>query len=257
MVARIPDEESFGRMKRDQSSNSRRLDDLERTDGSQYARALEKIKALVAGLDAQVQAAITLYSYTRSQIESLVWLYLLPPSKGGTGTANAATNTFTSGGPWNMLYAKTATGEIGHAPSNREFKQDIHDAFTPDSIQLSIVEPDPAGLLQFPVQAFRYRDDVAERGDEAIQQYGFIAEDLAAAGFDPWLQFDHDGGVVGIAYDKLPLAHHEILRRLWRERYEHRWRIGELEAAVASQQSLIDELLQRVAAVEGGRDGSV
>lgn len=256
MVARIPESETFGRLNAERDANQRRFDDLERVDGSQIARALDKIRELFSQLDSQVEAAISLYSYTKAQIQSLGWLSLLPPSKGGTGTDNAALNAFTSGGPWNALYAKTATGEIGHAPSNRRFKRDIHDAFVDGSPQLSIMNVDPAVFMQFPVQAFRYIDDVDERGDEAIQQYGFIAEDLADAGLDPWLQFDHEGELIGVAYDKLPLAHHELIRRLWAERYAHRWRISELEARADTQQLLIDDLSRRLAAVEGGGDAA-
>lgn len=238
----------------------RRLDELEKPTGTQLSRIVEEVKALVENLDQRVQSYIATYSMTRAQIEGYVsgmnWLGQLPPGKGGTGTANAATNTFTSGGPWNTLYAKTATGEIGHAPSNRRFKQDIHDAFTDESPQLSIMSVDPAVFMRLPVQAFRYIDDVHERGDEAIQQYGFIAEDLAAAGLDPWLQFDHEGELIGVAYDKLPLAHHELIRRLWYAERAHLWRISELEAKADAQQLLIDDLSRRLAKVEGGGDAA-
>lgn len=260
MVARIPASETFGRLTAERDENRRRFDDLERVDGSQIARALEKIRELFAQLDAQVADAISAISYTKQQIHDYVsgmnWLGQLPPGKGGTGTANAATNTFTSGGPWNTLYAKTATGEIGHAPSNRRFKQDIHDAFTDESPQLSIMNVDPAVFMRLPVQAFRYIDDVHERGGEAIQQYGFIAEDLAAAGLDPWLQFDHEGELIGVAYDKLPLAHHELIRRLWYAERAHLWRISELEAKADAQQLHIDDLSRRLAKVEGGGDAA-
>lgn len=235
----------------------RRLDELEKPTGTQLSRIVEEVRSLVADLDTRVQTYITLYSMTRAEIIGLTWLGIVPPGKGGTGTANAPNNTFTSGGPWNMIYGKTSSGELGHAPSNRRYKQDIHDAFTPESPLLGVAEPDPVGLLGFPVQAFRYIDDVSERGGEAIQQYGFIAEDLADAGFEPWLQYDHDDEVVGVAYDKLSLAHHEILRRIWAERYDHLWRISELEAQVVVQQTLINDFGQRLAALEGGHDGSV
>lgn len=244
-MVRIPDSESFGKMRAQREETDFRVRDLERTDGSQYARALEKIKALIAGLDASVQAAISAYSYTRAQIESLSWLSVLWPAKGGTGTTNAALNTFTSGGPWNIIYGKTATGELGHAPSNRIYKRDIQDAWPSDGQQTYFAshDVDPMRLFDFPVQAFRYIDDVEERGNEAIWQYGFIAEDLAAAGLTPWLQEDNDQSVIGVAYDKLPLANHEAIRRLLADRYEHRWLISELHTQVES-------LSQRLAALE-------
>lgn len=229
-MVRIPDDESFGVMKRDRAEMSRRVDDLERTDGSQIIGVWERIKALVAGIDATVQAAIAAYSYTRAQIESLSWLGVLPPGKGGTGTTNAANNIFTSGGPWNVIYGKTATGELGHAPSLRELKRDIRAAFFGEGTL------DPLALLDFPVLTYRFKDDVADRGDDAIPQYGLIAEDLEDAGFEPLLIRDADGNLFGIAYDRIWMMHHEILR---------------------AQQAHIDDLSRRVADLEGGQHGSV
>lgn len=229
-MVRIPDDESFGGMKRERAETNRHVKDLERPDGAQIIGVWERIKALVAGIDGTVQAAISLYSYTRAQIESLSWLGILQPGKGGTGTTNAANNIFTSGGPWNVIYGKTATGELGHAPSLRELKQDIRAAFPSD-------EPlDPLALLTFPVLTYRFRDDVDDRGDDAIPQYGMIAEDLEDAGFEPLLIRDADDNLFGIAYDRMWMMHHEILR---------------------VQQAHIDDLSRRIADLEGGRDGSV
>lgn len=228
-MVRIPDDESFGGMKRDRAEMSRRVDDLERTDGSQIIGVWERIKALVAGIDATVQAAIAAYSYTRAQIDSLSWLGVLPPGKGGTGTGNASGNIFTSGGPWYAVYVKT-NGELGHAPSLRELKQDIRVAF------FGTADHEPMSFLDFPVLKYRFKDDVDERGDGAITQYGLIAEDLEAAGLEPLLIRDEDGNLFGIAYDRIWMMHHEILR---------------------AQQAHIDDLSRRIADLEGGQDGSV
>lgn len=222
-MVRIPDDESFGGMKRERAETNRHVKDLERTDGAQIIGVWERIKALVAGIDGTVQAAISLYSYTRAQIESLSWLGILQPGKGGTGTTNAANNIFTSGGPWNVIYGKTATGELGHAPSLRELKQDIRSAFFGEGAL------DPLSLLDFPVLTYRFKDDVSDRGDDAIPQYGLIAEDLEDAGFEPLLIRDADGNLFGIAYDRIWMMHHEILR---------------------AQQARIDMLEQRIAALE-------
>ena len=257
-MVRIPDDESFGGMKRDRAEMSRRVDDLERTDGSQIIGVWERIKALVAGIDATVQAAIAAYSYTRAQIESLSWLGVLQPGKGGTGTTNAALNTFTSGGPWNIVYAKESSGELGHAPSSARFKRDVQDAWPgAQPASLSAVDADPMRVLDFPVQAFRYIDDVDERGDEASWHYGFIAEQLAGACLDSLLIFDADGDVLGLAYERLPLLHHEVLRRLHESNRDLVWRVGELERERDQARTDIDDLLRRVADLEGGQDGSV
>lgn len=250
-MVRIPDDESFGGMKRDRAEMSRRVDDLERTDGSQIIGVWERIKALVAGIDATVQAAIAAYSYTRAQIESLSWLGVLQPGKGGTGTTNAALNTFTSGGPWNIVYAKESSGELGHAPSSARFKRDVQDAWPgAQPASLSAVDVDPMRVLDFPVQAFRYIDDVDERGDEASWHYGFIAEQLADACLDSLLIFDADGDVHGLAYERLPLLHHEVLRRVNATNRDLVWRVGELERERDQARTDIDDLTQRLTLLE-------
>lgn len=214
---RIPPAESFGNTKAIQEKNENRLDDLERTDGSQYARAIEKIKSLISGLAAQVQTYIGIYSYTQAQIQSLSWLSILPPGKGGTGTSNAYNNTFTSGA-WRATWTLT-DGTLGYAPSLRALKQDIRDAAIDVSVWLSL-----------PVQTFRYRSDVEENGDDAGERIGFIAEDLEEAGLEPWLYRSPEGDLQGVAYELLPLAHHEMIR---------------------AQKARIDDLERRLATLEG------
>lgn len=252
MRPRIPPAERLGGLQELREETKRRTDDLERTDGSQFARALDTIQALVSGLAAQVQGYIATFSMTRSEITGMSWFPVLWPAKGGTGTTNAALNTFTSGGPWNMIYSKTSTGELGHAPSNRRYKRDIKDAWPaePEGVttHLSMLAVNPIRVLDFPVQTFRYIDDVNERGDEAIWQFGFVAEDLADAGLDFLRQENAEGELIGLAYDKLPLAHHEALRQLWAERYEHRWKVSELEAQIES-------LTERLTTLEKGGQG--
>ncbi len=261
-MVRIPDDESFGGMKRERAEVSRHVKDLERPDGAQIIGVWERIKALVAGIDGTVQAAISAYSMTSAQIVSYVsgmsWLGVLPPGKGGTGTTNAALNTFTSGGPWNIVYAKESSGELGYAPSSARFKRDVQDAWPgAQPASLAAVDVDPMRVLDFPVQAFRYIDDVDERGDEAYWHYGFIAEQFADACIDSLLIFDADGDVLGLAYERLPLLHHEVLRRLNETNRDLVWRVGELERERDKARTDIDDLLRRVADLEGGQHGSV
>lgn len=218
---RIPPAERLGGLQATQERNDYRLDDLERTDGSQYVRAIEKIKSLISGLADQVQAYITLYSYTRTQILALTWnvsaiVGILPPVKGGTGTANAYSNTFTTGS-WRATWS-LSDGTLGYAPSLRALKRGIRDAAV-----------DVTAWLSLPVKQFRYRADVEERGDNAELRLGFIAEDLEEAGLEPWLYRGEDGQLQGVAYELVPLAHHEIIR---------------------AQQARIDELEQRIVALE-------
>lgn len=194
-----------------------RLRELEKPTGTQLSRIVDEVRALVEDLDQQVADYIVLYSYTRAQIEGLGWLSILPPGKGGTGTSNVYANQFTSG-TYRTVWALT-DGTLGWAPSLRALKQDIEDA-----------DIDVAAWLRLPVQAFRYRADVEENGEAAVDRLGFIAEDIEDAGLEPWLYRSPDGDLQGVAYELLPLAHHEIIR---------------------AQQARIDDLEQRLAALEG------
>ena len=254
---RLPDNE-LSELRMKLQDILRRITELEKPTGEQLSRLVDEVRSLVAGLDARVAQYISDYSYTRAQIASLSGLRVLPPGKGGTGTTNAALNTFTSGGPWNMVYSKTSSGELGHAPSSARFKRDVQDAWPgAQPASLSAVDVDPMRVLDFPVQAFRYIDDVDERGDEASWHYGFIAEQLAAACLDSLLIFDADGDVLGLAYERLPLLHHEVLRRVNATNRDLVWRVGELERERDQARTDIDDLSRRIADLEGGQHGSV
>ena len=221
----------------------RRLDELEKPTGTQLSRIVEEVKALVQDLDQRVQNYITIYSMTRDEIIALAWMGVLWPAKGGTGTTNAY-NTPLTVGPRRTAWV-AENGTIGHTDSVRASKQDIHDA----SIDLS-------AWMSLPVQQYRYKDDVARRGNEAETRYGFIAEDLAALRLDGWLYEGEPGQLQGVAYEWIHLAQHEVLRKLWADNYDHLWRISELEAKFDAQQLLIDDLSRRLAALEGGSDAA-
>lgn len=245
MVRRIPEASRFGGIKRDRETTERRIGDLERVDGSQYGRVLERVRiirdeiiALTAGLAETVQTYIGIYSRTRSEIDTKnasqdtaisnansnansrePAFSTLSASKGGTGTTNAYNNQFSSG-TWRAVYALT-NGQMGHASSSFALKTDVQ----PASIDIN-------SWLAIPLQAFRWVDD-----DHQMRfDYGFIAEDLDDLRLEPWIYRNEDGEAVGVAYERLPLAHHEIIRHL--------------HQVVLEQQSQIDQLMQRVTDLE-------
>lgn len=246
MVRRIPEATRFGGMRRDRERTDRRIDDLERVDGAQYGRILQRVRLirdeivqLTTGLAQQVQDYIGIYSRTRAEIDSKnssqdtaiaaansnansrePAIGTLPASKGGTATKNAFSNTFTTG-EYRIVYVQS-NGQLGHAPSAFRLKQDVQPARIPTQ-----------AFLDLPVQVFRYRDD-AENGSMQ-PQYGFIAEDLADLGLEPWLYRDDNGVLQGVAYEKLPLAHHELLR-------EQHQQIMALQAQVAALSARLDSL---------------
>ena len=143
------------------------------------------------------------------------------------------------------------TVKMRPAPSSARFKRDVQDAWPgAQPTSLSAVDVDPMRVLDFPVQAFRYIDDVDERGDDASWHYGFIAEQFADACLDSLLIFDADGDVLGLAYERLPLLHHEVLRLLNETNRDLVWRVGELERERDQARTDIDDLTQRLTLLE-------
>lgn len=245
MVRRIPDASRFGGMQRDREDTERRVTDLERVDGAQYGRVLKRIQKiyqdivdLTDNLAQTVQDYIGIYSRTRQQIDDKnasqdaaissananangrePAFSTLPASKGGTGTSNAYSNSFSSGS-WRAVYVLT-NGQMGHASSSFRLKEDVQPAII-----------DVNSWLSIPLQAFRWIDD-----DHQMRfDYGFIAEDLDDLRLESWLYRNEDGEAVGVAYERLPLAHHEMIRHL--------------HGVVLDQQQQIDLLIQRVTDLE-------
>lgn len=220
-MVRVPESESFGRMKADRADTSRRLDDIERTDGSQYARALEKIKSLIAGLDAQVAAAIATNSYTKSQIDAKSWPVaqitgVLTPGQGGTGTGNVHNKTGT--GTQRQVYVMPS-GELTVGASSERYKDKITDW-----------DVDIAALMSLAPRLFEWRDFPGE------VDIGLIAEEAYAAGL-PWL-VRFDGPVIeGVRYDRLPVALLAVAQ-------QQQSRLEEIEGTLAG-------VLSRLAALEG------
>ncbi len=236
---RTPPAESFGRTRETQEQVVLRLNDLERTDGSQYARTLEKIKALVSGLAAQVQTYIGIYSYTRAQIESLSWMSTLQPGKGGTGTTNV--HNTTSGGVQLQVFVRP-DGQLTVGASTERLKKDIQ-----------VWDLDIVVFLSMVPKMFRWRDDIeaAQTGElavladdggpvdqvpEAPFDYGLIAEEAEAAGLIWLVRYGPDGRPEGIHYQRVQIALLAVAR------HQH----GMLHA----QQTQIDDHEQRLAALE-------
>lgn len=220
MVNRIPESDSFGKMRAAAQDTARRLDDIERTDGSQYARTLEKIKSLVSGLSDQVQAYINTFSMTTAAITAYVsglsWLSVLAPAKGGTGTSNVYSTTAT--GAQLAVYVKPDGGLTVGASSER-FKRNIADWLL-----------DVDALMLLAPRLFEWRDF------PGVVDVGLIAEEAYALGLHWLVRFD--GPVIeGIRYERLPVALLAVAR-------QQQSRIEELEGTLAG-------VLSRLAALEG------
>lgn len=217
---------------------TRRISELEKPTGTQLSKAVEKIFALLAevtailnSLDTKVAASIAAQSYTRTQIDAK-WstqdtaiagkepaFGVLSSGKGGTGTGNVYSTTST--GSQLQVFVRP-DGMLTVGASSERFKQDIDPWMV-----------DAAAVLALPARQFRWRSEVAEWDEPAALQqladdggpadpapaptnapldFGLIAEEAAAAGLDWLVRYGEDGTPDGVQYQRLPIAHHEIIR---------------------------------------------
>lgn len=217
-MVRVPDSESFGKMRASSEAVSKDVRDLQRTDGAQYARALERIRSLISGLDAQVAAAISANSYTKAQIDSKVWPVgqisgVMSPGQGGTGTANVHSTTST--GTQLQVFVRP-DGQLTVGASSERFKQFIADW-----------APDLAALMSLPTRSFEWRDYPGET------DVGLIAEEAYAAGLHWLVRFD--GPVIeGIRYERLSVAMLAVTQDLYAQIAEQAQRIDDMEARLSA-----------------------
>lgn len=179
----------------------RRIDTLEKPDGSQLARALEKVLQLIQDLPGMVSAAITSLgslsvSGSLSAGTSVTAGGVVNGVGGITSLGAVSTNLASMSGTRTPLWMHDSTGTFGYAPSTAEEKTDIVDA--PITLeQLALVMP----------RAYRYSAQVAledtEPGYEAPVEIGLLAEDLDAAGLGQFVVRAEDGTPKTIDYATL------------------------------------------------------
>lgn len=221
-MVRVPDSESFGKTRAAREGVGKDVRDLQRTDGAQYARALERIRSLVAGLDAQVADAIATYSMTRAEINAKIWPVgqisgVMAPGQGGTGTANVHSTTST--GTQLQVFVRP-DGNLTVGASSERFKRFIERW-----------GPDIAALMSLPTRSFEWRDYPGET------DIGLIAEEAYAAGLHWLVRFD--GPVIeGIRYERLSVAMLAVTQ--------------DLHAQIAEQAQRIDDMEARMSALEEG-----
>lgn len=96
-----------------------------------------------------------------------------------------------------------SAGFIGHTASSERYKQDIN-----------VADIDPEAVLALEPLMFRYRQAVAELGDEAPVEIGLIAEQLHDAGLTAFVFYDADGKPEGVHYELWALAVHAAVRHV-------------------------------------------
>lgn len=153
--------------------------DLQVVDGTQLARSVQKVKDLIVVVEErlndipdEVQAALDdLGVYTVAEVDSLI---ANPPGNVTTTGRGTFSTGLTSTGAFNELLTGGGTyrggwihedGRFGYVPSSERFKQDI------EALAANVDV-----LLQLEVVSFRYIAAVADRGDAADVEVGFIAE---------------------------------------------------------------------------------
>lgn len=164
----------------------------------QITAMYEEVQTLTNNLDQRVQESIARNSYTRSEIDAKTqeWNWgVLTPNRGGTGTANAYNNLFTSG-QWRAAWI-LSNGTMGTAQSIRAVKTDIVDA--DDYIPVD-------ALRKVKWCVYRMKDDKNLNLDDAQPLVGMIADDMDENGLGFFCEYDADGSLVGINYPMLGVA---------------------------------------------------
>lgn len=164
----------------------------------QITAMYEEVQTLTNNLDQRVQESIARNSYTRSEIDAKTqeWNWgILTPNRGGTGTANAYNNLFTSG-QWRAAWI-LSNGTMGTAQSIRAVKTDIVDAD-------NYIPVDALRKVKWCV--YRMKDDKNQHLDDAQPLVGMIADDLDENGLGFFCEYDEDGTLVGINYPMLGVA---------------------------------------------------
>ena len=164
----------------------------------QITAMYEEVQTLTNNLDQRVQESIARNSYTRSEIDAKTqeWNWgILTPNRGGTGTANAYNNLFTSGS-WRAAWI-LSDGTMGTSQSIRAVKTDIVDADNYIPVD---------ALRKVKWRIYRMKDDKNQHLDDAQPLVGMIADDLDENGLGFFCEYDAEGSLVGINYPMLGVA---------------------------------------------------
>lgn len=167
-----------------------RIDTLAAPSGTQQYQAVAKLTALVNDIQTQLNNFIANDSYTKAQINAritnpgLVGNVSTSASarfNGGLASTDVYSRSVTYGGPYTATWTHQ-DGTMGTAPSSERFKTDIEPA-----------RLDVGALERAEVVTYRYRDAVANLGDEAATVLGVIAEQMIDAGLGHAVTYDAEG----------------------------------------------------------------
>lgn len=224
-----PPREGVGAMVDTVRAVQRQTKELSSPSGTQRFRAVAELELLVSQLAQQVT------DLANTIVPGLIDSKVANPGNINPGNINASGSLTAQGAltiagfitlPGVLVHTnpsfRTLTtgdnGEIGISSSSERYKQDIEDAELSEETFRSIR-----------ARRFRYKADVAERGDAALPDVGFIAEELDAVGITEPVFYDSEGQPEGINYDRLTPHLVLMVQQLLDDRDELRTRLTALE----------------------------
>jgi len=114
----------------------------------------------------------------------------------------AYNNNLTGVGGYKVAYWGI-DGQAGYVPSSLRFKRDVEDAAI-----------DTDALLQVEPVRYRYKDAVANLGDDAPTEVGVIAEQVDALGLTWLVDYDDGGQPISVRYDRLAVGLISVVQSL-------------------------------------------
>lgn len=184
----------------------RQAKDLQRPGGTRLGRLVERVEAALVNINTTVIAAISLNSYTKTEIDGRISAPPYPVAISGTVSATGVA-TFDAGVSSADVRSRVLTsgfanqyvdggGRMGTVPSGIQYKQDVEPADVDDLVE---------ALRTVALVRFRYIQAVEELGEDAPYLLGSIAQYFVAAGLGEWVTFDQDGEADGIAWERLTI----------------------------------------------------
>jgi len=130
----------------------------------------------------------------------------------GLRVPDAYNRNLTGSGGYKVAYWDL-NGQAGYVPSSLRFKQDV-----------AAADIDPLAILSIEIVTYRYKEAVANFGEETNVEFGVIAEQVAACGLSWLIDYDEDGEPLGFKYERLAVGLLAVVQNL-------EARVATLEAA--------------------------